>query len=76
MFDLRTNTVRWETNCQNGVVGVEFDRKDIEMNKLIVTTLESRTRISGGESDGTSELPQQKKSLGEKIFEILQNFCC
>jgi hypothetical protein len=45
MFDLRTNTVRWETNCQNGVVGVEFDRKDIEMNKLIVTTLESKFRI-------------------------------
>lgn len=45
MFDLRTNSLRWETNCQNGVVGLEFDRKDIEMNKLIVATLESKFRM-------------------------------
>ena len=45
MFDLRTNALRWETNVSNGVVGVEFDRKDIEMNKLCVTTLESKFRI-------------------------------
>lgn len=30
----RTNTMRWETNVGNGVVGLEFDRKDIEMNKV------------------------------------------
>jgi hypothetical protein len=34
MYDLRTNLVRWETNVRNGVCGIEFDRKDIEMNKL------------------------------------------
>ena len=45
MFDLRTNTMRWETNVGNGVTGMEFDRKDIEMNKLCVTTLESKFRI-------------------------------
>lgn len=45
MFDLRTNSLRWETNCQNGVVNVQFDRKDIEMNKLLVTTLESKFRM-------------------------------
>ncbi|KAH7462475.1 hypothetical protein KRP22_004896 [Phytophthora ramorum] len=45
MFDLRTNSLRWETNCQNGVVNVQFDRKDIEMNKLLVTTLESKFRV-------------------------------
>ena len=45
MFDLRTNSLLWETNCQNGVVGLEFDRKDIEMNKLCVTTLESKFRM-------------------------------
>merc|ERR1712216_794271 len=45
MFDLRTNTLRWETNCANGVVGLEFDRKDIEMNKLVVATLESKFRV-------------------------------
>ncbi|KAA0176848.1 hypothetical protein FNF27_01670 [Cafeteria roenbergensis] len=45
LFDLRTNTLRWETNCGNGVVNVEFDRKDIEMNKIVATTLESRFRV-------------------------------
>ena len=25
----------WETNVGNGVVSAEFDRKDIEMNKLV-----------------------------------------
>lgn len=37
--------VRWEDNAGNGVVSLEFDRKDIEMNKLLVTTLESRFRL-------------------------------
>ena len=45
LFDLRTNAMRWETNASNGVTCVEFDRKDIEMNKLCVTTLESRFRV-------------------------------
>lgn len=45
LFDLRTNTMRWETNVGNGVVDLEFDRKDIEMNKLMVTTLESKFRV-------------------------------
>ena len=45
LFDLRTNSMRWETNCKNGVCGVQFDRKDIEMNKLVVTTLESKFRV-------------------------------
>jgi len=45
IFDLRTNTMRWETNVNNGVTSLEFDRKDIEMNKLCVTTLESKFRV-------------------------------
>lgn len=45
LFDLRTQTMRWETNVGNGVVSVEFDRKDIAMNTLAVTTLESRFRV-------------------------------
>ena len=45
LFDLRTNSIRWETNVGNGVVSVEFDRKDIEMNKMVVTTLESKFRV-------------------------------
>ena len=45
IFDLRMNAVRWETNIGNGVACVEFDRKDIEMNKLVATSLESRFRV-------------------------------
>lgn len=45
LFDLRTSSVRWETNVGNGVVCCEFDRKDIEMNKLVVTTLESKFKL-------------------------------
>lgn len=37
--------VRWETNVGNGVCGVQFDRKDIEMNKLVVTCLESQFHV-------------------------------
>jgi WD repeat-containing protein 92 len=45
MFDLRTMTLRWETNVKNGICGIEFDRKNVEMNKLLVTTLEGRFRV-------------------------------
>lgn len=34
LFDLRTQTMRWETNVKNGVTGLSFDRSDIEMNKV------------------------------------------
>jgi len=42
LIDLRTMSVRWETNVQNGVCHVSFDRKDIEMNKLSVSCLNSQ----------------------------------
>ena len=42
---LKTNKLIWETNVGNGVVGAQFDRKDIAMNKLIVTSLESKFRV-------------------------------
>ena len=45
LFCLRTNRLLWETNVSNGVVGLQFDRKDIALNKLIVTTLEARYRL-------------------------------
>jgi WD40 repeat protein len=41
LFDLRTGTVRLETNVGNGVCSVEFDRKEIAMNKFVVACLES-----------------------------------
>lgn len=45
MFDLRQMKVRWETNVRNGVCGIEFDRRDIPMNKLVVTTLEGGLHV-------------------------------
>ncbi|CAE8711058.1 unnamed protein product, partial [Polarella glacialis] len=41
IFDLRTMTLRWDTNVRNGVCHLQFDRKDIRANKLGVSTLES-----------------------------------
>jgi len=41
LFDLRTHSIRWEKTCSNGITSAEFDRRDVEMNKLVVTTLES-----------------------------------
>ena len=45
LLDLVAGKVRWETNVSNGVCGLEFDRKDIAINKLVMTTLESRFRL-------------------------------
>jgi WD repeat-containing protein 92 len=45
LFDLRTNSVRWETNVSNAVTCVEFDRKDIEMNKLVSASVFVSTMI-------------------------------
>lgn len=45
MFDLRKMNVLWETNLKNGVCSLEFDRKDIYMNKLLATTLESKFHV-------------------------------
>ena len=45
LFDLRMNAIRYETNVGNGVISIEFDRKDIEMNKMVITTLESKFRL-------------------------------
>ncbi|XP_022331125.1 dynein axonemal assembly factor 10-like [Crassostrea virginica] len=42
LFDLRSMSLRWETNIKNGVCGLEFDRKDISMNKLVATSLEAK----------------------------------
>ncbi|KAK4005161.1 dynein axonemal assembly factor 10 [Daphnia magna] len=42
IFDLKTMKIQWETNVGNGICSVEFDRKDIEQNKLNVCTLDSR----------------------------------
>ena len=45
MFDLRTMTTLWETNVKNGVCSIEFDRKDIKMNKMVVSGLEATFNV-------------------------------
>ena len=45
LFDMRAMKLHWETNVKNGVCGIEFDRKDIEMNKMVVTGLESKFHV-------------------------------
>lgn len=45
LFDLRMNVLKWDTNLKNGVCGLQFDRNDIPMNKLVVTTLESKFHV-------------------------------
>lgn len=43
LFDLRRAALLWEANLKNGVCGLEFDRRDIPLNKLLATTLEGKT---------------------------------
>lgn len=45
MFDLRKLGIFWETQLPNGICGLAFDRKDIEMNKLLATCLEGRIHM-------------------------------
>ncbi|XP_055608058.1 dynein axonemal assembly factor 10 [Uranotaenia lowii] len=45
LIDLKMMKEQWTTNVKNGVCGVEFDRKDIQMNKLVVSTLEGGLHV-------------------------------
>lgn len=45
MFDLKNMKVQWTTNVNNGVCSLQFDRLDIEMNKLVATTLENNVHL-------------------------------
>lgn len=45
IFDLRKNELLMDENLKNGVCGIEFDRKDIKMNKLVATTLEGKLSV-------------------------------
>ena len=40
MIDLKMQKIYWKENVTNAIVGLEFDRRDIAMNKLVATTLE------------------------------------
>lgn len=45
IFDLKANRLITDENVKNGICGLEFDRRDIKMNKLVVTGLEGRFYI-------------------------------
>eukprot|EP00983_Pelagomonas_calceolata_P064064 1147965-Pelagomonas_calceolata.AAC.6 len=56
--------VRWEANVQNGVCGVQFDRKDIPMNKFVVCCLEAQFHVF----DARTQHPKEGfTSLSEKV---------
>jgi hypothetical protein len=42
MFDLRAGRLIAEMNTKNGICDLQFDRKDIKMNKLYASTLEGK----------------------------------
>ena len=45
VWDLRTMQLYWETNVGNGVCGLEWDRRDIQINKLAAVTLEGGLHV-------------------------------
>jgi len=45
LFDLKAMKVSWETTLPNGVCSLQFDRNDIEMNKMLATCLEGRFHV-------------------------------
>ena len=71
MFDLKAMRVRWETQLENGICGLAFDRKDIDMNKLLATCLEGRIHMwdlrTFHEKKGFAEL-SQKVEKGHTIW--------
>lgn len=48
--------VRWETNVKNGVCGLSFDRRDIEMNKFVATCLESQFHVFDARTQHTKKV--------------------
>ncbi|KAG8228608.1 hypothetical protein J437_LFUL009313 [Ladona fulva] len=67
LFDLRKLSLRWECNLKNGVCCVEFDRRDIPMNKLVATTLESKFWLF---DTHVSHPKKGYPKLMEKVFDI------
>ena len=45
LFDLRAGRLRWETSCPSAVCGLEFDRREAGLNKLVAACLEGAFRV-------------------------------
>ena len=59
LFCLRTNRLRWGANLGDGVCGLQFDRRDIAMNKLVATCLEGRCHVF----DMRTQHPKEVRTL-------------
>ena len=42
---MRKNQLVWDFNLPNGICGLQFDRKDTKMNKLVASTLEGKLHV-------------------------------
>ncbi|OXB72688.1 UNVERIFIED_CONTAM: hypothetical protein H355_005462 [Colinus virginianus] len=42
LFDMRMGQLQWDTNVDFGVCHLQFDRKDIPMNKMAISCLEGQ----------------------------------
>lgn len=78
LFDLRQNSLIWDTNLKNGVCSVELDRRDIQMNKLVATTLEGKChlfdmRTYNVESGYSSLVEARARSTIWKVSHLPQN---
>lgn len=45
IFDLRVNKVSWETNLKNGILSINFEKKEDKQNLMMVTTLEGKVFV-------------------------------
>ena len=45
MVNLKTQQLIWNKNMSNGITDINFDRKNTKMNKLYVSTLESKFNV-------------------------------
>ena len=59
LFCLRTNRLRWGANLGDGVCGLQFDRRDTAMNKLVATCLEGRCHVF----DMRTQHPKEVRSI-------------
>jgi hypothetical protein len=66
--------LRWEANVKNGVCGVAFDRKDIPMNKFMVTCLESVFHVYDARTQHASKVggPEGVALLQQHLAACLQ----
>uniref|UniRef100_A0A182Q3K7 WD repeat-containing protein 92 n=1 Tax=Anopheles farauti TaxID=69004 RepID=A0A182Q3K7_9DIPT len=71
LVDLRNLQLRWETNVSNGICGVEFDRKDIRMNKLAVCTLEGGLHVYDMRTQHSKRgfASKQERGVGQALGE-------